>query len=137
MTVCILQDTTTEQAWHYSTGKQLKYFDGDMEHSLDDYFMCLYAFGDKEDNTGFVRVKQCPGSYNIDPDMFDNAQWEPMLNPADPYEFKLRNLSVDMCLGESVTQVKAGKAGKPGPARVRTTWALVDCDRGPWWNFLH
>ena len=33
--------------------------------------------------------------------------------------------------------MKAGKAGKPGPARVRTTWALVDCEKAPWWNFLH
>ena len=36
-----------------------------------------------------------------------------------------------------VIDVKAGKAGKPGPARVRTTWALVECDKAPWWNFLH
>lgn len=34
----------------------------DIKHELtEDFFMCLYAFGDKEDGTGFVRARDCPG----------------------------------------------------------------------------
>ena len=100
--------------------------------------MCLYAFGDKEDNTGYVRVKHCPGSNEfINPDDFDNAQWDVIENPKNKLEFRLRNTNLDLCLGEEVVNVKAGKAGKPGPARVRTTWALVDCEKAPWWEFLY
>ena len=40
-------------------------------------------------------------------------------------------------LGENIINVKAGKAGKPGPARIRTTWELVECNKAPWWEFLH
>lgn len=131
-----INDTTTAQAWSYSPDKELKFFDVEQEHSMD-YHMCMYAFGDADDNTGFVRVKECPGSLSIDPEMFDNAQWQPIHNPANKLEYKLQNLSNEMCLGEEVTKVKAGKAGKPGPARVRTTWALLDCADAPWWEFLH
>ena len=122
-------------------------------------------------------MKGCPGSEGelaVDPDQFENAEWEPILNTKNAYEFRMRNTEIDMCLGEQVSfkniyffilfsqkcedlsvyfslhiylsntqfflqviDVKAGKAGKPGPARVRTTWALVDCEKAPWWNFLH
>lgn len=135
----IFDDYNTDQSWQYSTGQHLKYYDADRVHS-EEFFLCLYAFGDKEDNTGFVRMKGCPGSEGelaVDPDQFENAEWEPILNTKNAYEFRMRNTEIDMCLGEQVIDVKAGKAGKPGPARVRTTWALVDCEKAPWWNFLH
>ena len=55
----------------------------------------------------------------------------------DPLQYKLRNTEIDMCLGEEVTAVKAGRAGRPGPARTRQTWQLLDCSNDPWWRFLH
>jgi len=109
----------------------------EQDHSTERFFQCLYAFGDKDDNTGFVRVKECPGSRLIDPEMIENAHWEPIFNTANALEYRLRSLNNDLCLGEEITKVKAGKAGKPGPSRIRTTWALVDCETAPWWKFLH
>ena len=39
-----------------------------------------------------------------------NAHWEILYNPDDPLQYRLKNVEIDMCLGEEVTQVKAGKA---------------------------
>lgn len=99
--------------------------------------MCLYAFGDQDDNTGFVRIKECPGSHFVDSEMTPNARWEPIHNTANAFEYRLKSTTNNLCLGEEITKVKAGKAGRPGPSRVRTTWALVDCETAPWWQFLH
>ena len=82
----------------------MKYYDADKVHS-EEFFLCLYAFGDKEDNTGFVRMKGCPGSEGelaVEPDQFENALWEPILNVKNANEFRMRNTEIDMCLGEQV-----------------------------------
>lgn len=125
-----------DQAWHISPNNYVKFLD--IKHELtEDFFMCLYAFGDKEDGTGFVRARDCPGKGSSSSDEEVNAQWEILYNPDDPLQYRLKNVEIDMCLGEEVTQVKAGKAGRPGPARTRTTWQLLDCTKAPWWKFLH
>jgi len=129
-----INDTTNDQAWQITNNNQVRYLDIDQKLGYDDFFVCLHAFGDKDDNTGFVRVRECPGE--LDDDYF-NSQWDFTFKNGDPLQFRLRNTAVDMCLGDDVVQVKAGKPGKPGPARVRETWSLVDCDSAPWWHFLH
>ena len=51
-------------------------------------------------------MKGCPGSEGelaVDPDQFENAEWEPILNTKNAYEFRMRNTEIDMCLGEQVS----------------------------------
>lgn len=129
-----INDTTNAQAWQITENNQVRYLDIDQGLGYDDFFVCLHAFGDKDDNTGFVRVRECPSESDDD---YFNSQWDFTFKNGDPLQFRLRNTAVDMCLGDDVVQVKAGKPGKPGPARVRSTWSLVECDSAPWWQFLH
>jgi len=71
-----------------------------------DYFLCLYAFGDKEDGTGFVRARDCPGKGHASPEEEPNAKWEMIDYSEGSHEYKIRNIEIDMCLGEEITQVR-------------------------------
>jgi len=131
--------STIDQAWHLTKENYLKFLDINDQLSQD-VFVCLYAFGDKDAGTGFIRSRDCPDSKYISEELKEdslNAQWEIVYDMGDPLQYKLRNKEIDMCLGEEVTQVKAGIAGRPGPARTRATWQLLDCSNAPWWKFLH
>jgi len=131
--------STIDQAWRLTADNYLKFLDIKDQLS-EDIFVCLYAFGDKDDGTGFIRARDCPDSLYVSEEQredADNAQWEIIYDKLDPLQYKLRNTEIDMCLGEEVTAVKAGIAGRPGPARTRATWQLLDCANAPWWRFLH
>ena len=56
--------STIDQAWRLTGDNYLKFLDIKDELS-EDVFVCLYAFGDKDDGTGFVRARDCPDSAYI------------------------------------------------------------------------
>ena len=73
------------------------------DSSNPDYFLCLYAFGDKDDGTGFVRARDCPGQGHSEPEDEPNAKWE--IIEEGSHQYKIKNTEIEMCLGEEVTKV--------------------------------
>jgi hypothetical protein len=92
-----------------------------------------------------VRFRQCPQTgppgiplpIPIDGDEDNGSVWKFIHNKANRNEFKLKSEEVGLCLGEEVVTINAGHPGKPGPARVRYTWQMIECVSAPWWNFLY
>lgn len=133
-----INDNSVDQAWHYSSDGFLHFLDINKEYSNGyRYDVCLYGYGNSEDG-GFVRIHNCPSNiHNSESEPIENAEWIIIKNEANPFEYKLKSKIVGLCMGEEIVSVKAGKPGKPGPARVKFTWQMVECKSAPWWNFLY